>query len=79
MFKYIVLVLFQCHSVLWDLSEFLCTFFQIKNIRENIEDFVERNQEPNFEEDEFIYDELDLEDLGWFKSVAVIDSYFLYL
>ena len=41
-----------------------CSAFQIKSIKEDIEYFVESNQDADFEENEFIYDELDLEELG---------------
>eukprot|EP00918_Siedleckia_nematoides_P005024 GHVU01011124.1.p1 GENE.GHVU01011124.1~~GHVU01011124.1.p1 ORF type:complete len:790 (+),score=114.32 GHVU01011124.1:136-2505(+) len=37
---------------------------QIKKIRDDVEYYVESNQDPDFEENEFIYDDLDLEELG---------------
>ena len=37
---------------------------QIKNIRDDVEYYVEFNQDSNFEENEFLYDDLDLEDIG---------------
>ena len=37
---------------------------QIKNIKEDVEYYVDDNQEPGFEENEFLYDDLDLEDIG---------------
>lgn len=37
---------------------------QIKKIKDDVEYYVEFNQEPDFEENEFLYDDLDLEDLG---------------
>ncbi|XP_048762642.1 CCR4-NOT transcription complex subunit 3-like isoform X2 [Ostrea edulis] len=37
---------------------------QIKKIKDDVEYYVESNQEPDFEENEFLYDDLDLEDLG---------------
>jgi len=35
---------------------------QVKNIRDDVEYYVDSNQEPDFEENEFIYDELDLDE-----------------
>lgn len=37
---------------------------QIRRIREDVEYYVDSNQDPDFEENEFIYDELDLDDIG---------------
>lgn len=37
---------------------------QIKKIKEDVEYYVDCNQDPDFEENDFIYDELDLEDVG---------------
>lgn len=37
---------------------------QIKNIKDDIEYYVESNQDPDFEENEFLYEDLDLEDLA---------------
>lgn len=39
-------------------------FFQIANIREEVEYYVEDNQDDNFQENEFIYDDLDLDELS---------------
>uniref|UniRef100_T1IZ81 CCR4-NOT transcription complex subunit 3 n=1 Tax=Strigamia maritima TaxID=126957 RepID=T1IZ81_STRMM len=36
---------------------------QIKKIRDDVEYYIESSQEPDFEENEFIYDDLDLEDM----------------
>ncbi|KAL4239666.1 CCR4-NOT transcription complex [Mactra antiquata] len=36
---------------------------QVKVIKDDVEFYVESNQEPDFEENEFVYDELDLDDL----------------
>lgn len=41
---------------------------QIKSIKEDIEYYVESSQEPDFEENEFVYDELDLEDIGLYNG-----------
>ena len=35
---------------------------QVKKIQEDVEFYVESNQEPDFEENMYIYDDLDLED-----------------
>ena len=37
---------------------------QIQKIRDDVEYYIDSNQEADFEENEFLYDELDLEDLG---------------
>ncbi|CAG2242459.1 CNOT3 [Mytilus edulis] len=37
---------------------------QIKKIKDDVEYYVDCNQDPDFEENDFIYDELDLEDVG---------------
>lgn len=37
---------------------------QIKKIKDDVEYYVDCNQEVNFEENEFLYDDLDLEELG---------------
>lgn len=36
---------------------------KVKDIRDDIEYYVQSNQEPNFEENEYLYDELDLEEI----------------
>ena len=37
---------------------------QIQKIRDDVEYYIDSNQETDFEENEFLYDELDLEDVG---------------
>jgi len=37
---------------------------QIQKIRDDVEYYIDSNQDADFEENEFLYDELDLEDLG---------------
>ncbi|KAK7506379.1 hypothetical protein BaRGS_00002491 [Batillaria attramentaria] len=37
---------------------------QIKSIKDDIDYYVESNQEPDFEENEFLYEDLDLDDLA---------------
>lgn len=37
---------------------------QIRKIREDVEYYVDSNQDPDFEENEYLYDDLDLEDRG---------------
>ncbi|XP_046379033.1 CCR4-NOT transcription complex subunit 3-like isoform X1 [Haliotis rufescens] len=37
---------------------------QIKKIKDDVEYYVESNQEPDFEENMFVYDDLDLEEIG---------------
>lgn len=46
------------------MTKFFHPLFQIKNIKEDIEYFVESNQDADFEENELIYDELDLDEIG---------------
>ncbi|KAK3610711.1 hypothetical protein CHS0354_028101 [Potamilus streckersoni] len=36
---------------------------QIRKIRDDVEYYVDSNQDPDFEENEFVYDELDLDDI----------------
>ena len=38
--------------------------FQIRKIKDDIEYYVDSSQDPDFEENEYIYDDLDLDDLG---------------
>ena len=40
------------------------TFLQIRKIKEDVEYYADSNQEPDFEENEYIYDDLDLEEIG---------------
>ncbi|XP_064640327.1 CCR4-NOT transcription complex subunit 3-like isoform X2 [Lineus longissimus] len=37
---------------------------QLKKIKEDVEYYIEANQEPDFEENEFIYHDIDIEDIG---------------
>ena len=37
---------------------------QIQKLRDDVEYYIDSNQEVDFEENEFLYDELDLEDIG---------------
>ena len=37
---------------------------QIKKIKEDVEYYVDCNQDPDFQEDELLYDDLDLEELS---------------
>ena len=37
---------------------------KIQKIRDDVEYYIDSNQDTDFEENEFLYDELDLEDLG---------------
>lgn len=38
--------------------------FEVKDIKEDIEDYIIRNSEDNFEENEYIYEDLNMGDLG---------------
>lgn len=37
---------------------------QIKKIKDDVEYYVDSSQDPDFKENEFLYDDLDLEDIG---------------
>jgi len=41
-----------------------CVDVKIQKIRDDVEYYIDSNQEADFEENEFLYDELELEDLG---------------
>ncbi|KAK2167543.1 hypothetical protein LSH36_26g02115 [Paralvinella palmiformis] len=45
---------------------------QIKRIQEDVEYYVYSNQEPDFEENEYVYDDLDLDDLGTSIGNAIL-------
>lgn len=47
---------------------------QIKKIKEDVEYYVESNQEPDFEENEFIYDDLDLDEFSATTSANMATS-----
>ena len=47
-------------------------FVQIKGIKEDVDYYVESNQDPGFEENEYIYSDLDLEDIGECKYRAIV-------
>ena len=42
----------------------LVRFLQIRKIKEDVEYYADSNQDPDFEENEYIYDDLDLEEIG---------------
>ena len=47
-------------------------YFQVKSIIEDVEDYVESNQDPDFQENEEIYDELgDLDEIQQLQSNPV--------
>lgn len=50
---------------------------QIKKIKEDVEYYIESSQDPDFEENEFIYEDLELEDMQEFLSKARYGSKFL--
>ncbi len=56
-----------------------CNFslFQIRNVKEDVEYYLDSNQEPDFEENEFIYDDLDLEEIGASKLDSCMYQHFL--
>ena len=51
-------------------------FLQIRRIREDVEYYVDSNQDPDFEENEFLYDELDLDDIGKFVKNDDNNNYY---
>lgn len=53
---------------------------QIKKIKDDVEYYIESSQDPDFEENEFIYEDLELEDMQEFLSKARLCSkFFLFL
>lgn len=52
----------------------VCVSLQIKNVKEDVEYYVDYNQDPGFEENEFLYDDLDLEDIGECKYRTILYS-----
>ncbi|XP_050393673.1 CCR4-NOT transcription complex subunit 3 isoform X2 [Patella vulgata] len=53
------------------------TVEKMKSIREDVEYYVDSNQDPDFEENEFLYDDLQLEDLGLLASSPPNDDIIL--
>lgn len=47
---------------------------QIKKIKDDVEYYIESSQDPDFEENEFIYEDLELEDMQEFLSKARLCS-----
>ena len=45
--------------------------FQIKKIKDDVEYYIDSSQEPDFEENEFIYDDLDIDEECKFTQVKV--------
>ena len=62
----------------WNYHCFFVLFLQIRKIKEDVEYYADSNQEPDFEENEYIYDDLDLEEIGasefWECSIQIIIS-----
>lgn len=48
----------------------------IRKIKDDVEYYVDSSQEPDFEENEFLYDDLDLEDIR--KCPKTVTSLFLF-
>ena len=48
---------------------------QIKKIQDDVEHYIECNQDPDFEENEFVYEDLDLDEIG--KSFCL--EFLLYI
>ena len=46
----------------WDGISYDISLFQIKDIKEDVDYYVESNHEDDFEENEFIYDDLVMEE-----------------
>ena len=46
----------------WDSISYDISLFQIKDIKEDVDYYVESNHEDDFEENEFIYDDLVMEE-----------------
>ena len=49
---------------------------QIKKIKDDVEYYIESSQDPDFEENEFIYEDLELEDMQEFLSKQRLCSKF---
>lgn len=47
---------------------------QIKKIKDDVEYYIESSQDPDFEENEFIYEDLELEDMQAYLSRARLGS-----
>lgn len=52
---------------------------QIKKIKDDVEYYIESSQDPDFEENEFIYEDLELEDMQEFLSKQRLCSKFNFL
>ena len=47
---------------------------QVKGIKDDVEYYIESSQEPDFEENEYIYDDLELEDISEFLNKSKMNS-----
>lgn len=43
----------------------------IQKIKDDVEYYIDSSQDPDFEENEFLYDDLDLEDIRKFRTCSV--------
>lgn len=44
----------------------------IQKIKDDVEYYIDSSQDPDFEENEFLYDDLDLEDIRKFQLCGVL-------
>lgn len=42
----------------------ICSFYLFVLIKDDVEYYVDSSQDPDFEENEFLYDDLDLDDIS---------------
>lgn len=48
----------------------------IQKIKDDVEYYIDSSQDPDFEENEFLYDDLDLEDIRKFGEVLSLSLFF---
>lgn len=64
----------QLETLMRMLDNDTVTVDQIKKIKDDIEYYIESSQEDDFQDNEYIYDDLDLEDMNAFRANNVVDS-----
>ena len=64
----------QLETLMRMLDNETVTVDQIKKIKDDIEYYIESSQEDDFQDNDYIYDDLDLEDMIAFRANNVVDS-----
>lgn len=64
----------QLETLMRMLDNDTVTVDQIKKIKDDIEYYIESSNEDDFQDNEYIYDDLDLEDMNAFRANNVVDS-----